>query len=281
VTVVAVLGPGAVGGTLAVRLASAGRDVVCVARSGTAARIRAEGLTLQAPDGSQRARPDAVERLEHPVDVLVVTVKAPALHDAVGRIAAEPATVVPLLNGIEHLVTLRERFPRVVAGSVSRFEAWKLDPITIRQTTPALVLGLAADVPALHVPGVTVTVGPGDRELLWSKAVRLGPLAAATSASGLAVGALRDDAAWRARLSDAIDEAAAVAGADGVRLDAAAQWEIIDAMAPSLTTSTARAVAAGRPSELDAVAGSIVRAGRRLGVRTPILERLLAECRAS
>jgi 2-dehydropantoate 2-reductase len=281
VTVVAVLGPGAVGGTLAVRLASAGRDVVCVARSGTAARIRAEGLTLQAPDGSQRARPDAVERLEHPVDVLVVTVKAPALHDAVGRIAAEPATVVPLLNGIEHLVTLRERFPRVVAGSVSRFEAWKLDPITIRQTTPALVLGLAADVPALHVPGVTVTVGPGDRELLWSKAVRLGPLAAVTSASGLAVGALRDDAAWRARLSDAIDEAAAVAGADGVRLDAAAQWEIIDAMAPSLTTSTARDVAAGRPSELDAVAGSIVRAGRRLGVRTPVLEGLLAECRAS
>jgi 2-dehydropantoate 2-reductase len=281
VTVVAVLGPGAVGGTLAVRLASAGRDVVCVARSGTAARIRAEGLTLQAPDGSQRARPDAVERLEHPVDVLVVTVKAPALHDAVGRIAAEPATVVPLLNGIEHLVTLRERFPRVVAGSVSRFEAWKLDPITIRQTTPALVLGLAADVPALHVPGVTVTVGPGDRELLWSKAVRLGPLAAVTSASGLAVGALRDDAAWRARLSDAIDEAAAVAGADGVRLDAAAQWEIIDAMAPSLTTSTARDVATGRPSELDAVAGSIVRAGRRLGVRTPVLEGLLAECRAS
>jgi ketopantoate reductase len=52
-------------------------------------------------------------------------------------------------------------------------------------------------------------------------------------------------------------------------------------MAPSLTTSTARDIAAGHPSELDAVAGSIVRAGRRLGVETPILEGLLAECRAS
>jgi 2-dehydropantoate 2-reductase len=281
VTTVAVLGPGAVGGTLAVRLAAAGLDVVCVARSQTAARIRADGLTLQTPDAVEQARPDVVERLEKTVDVLFVAVKAPGLDGALDRIDAEPATVVPLLNGLEHLDALRARFPRVLAGSVSRFEAWKVDLTTIRLTTPELVLGLATDVPPLHVPGVTVTVGPGERELLWSKAVRLGPLAAATSASGLSVGPLRDDAAWRARLSGAIDEAVAVAGADGVRLEAAAQWEIIDAMAPSLTTSTARDVAAGRPSELDAVAGSIVRAGRRLGVETPLLEGLLAECRAS
>jgi len=278
---VGVLGPGAVGGTLAVRLAAAGLDVVCVARTETAARIRADGITLHAPDGSHHAHPRAVDRLEEPVDVLLVTVKAPALDDSLGRVAAEPATVVPLLNGLEHLEAMRERFSRVVSGSVSRFEAWRAGPTTIRQTTPDLVLGLAADIASLHVPGLTVTVAPGERELLWTKAARLGPLAAATSASGLSVGALRDDPAWRKRLGGAIDEAAAVAAADGVPLDAAAQWEIIDAMAPSLTTSTARDIAAGHPSELDAVAGSIVRAGRRLGVDTPVLEGLLAECRAS
>ena len=41
------------------------------------------------------------------------------------------------------------------------------------------------------------------------------------------------------------------------------------------TSSTARDVAAGRPSELDAIAGAVVRAGRRLGVPTPTLEELL------
>ena len=280
-TTVAVLGPGAVGGTLAVRLAAAGRDVVCVARAETARRIRNDGITLRAPDGSQRARPDAVERLEDTVDVLLVAVKAPSLDEALSRVGGAPRVVVPLLNGLEHLDVMRERFAAVVAGSVSRFEAWRVGPTTIRQTTPGLVLGLAAEVRALDVPGVTVEVAAGERELLWAKATRLGPLAAATSASGLTVGALRDDGTWRARLAAAIDEAVAVADADGVRLAADAQWEIIDAMAPSLTTSTARDVAAGHPSELDAVAGSVVRAGRRLGVATPVLEGLLAECRAS
>ena len=59
-----------------------------------------------------------------------------------------------------------------------------------------------------------------------------------------------------------------------------AQWAIIDAMALDLTTSTARDVAAGRPSELDAITGAVVRAGRRLRVATPTLEDLLAQCPA-
>jgi ketopantoate reductase len=40
-------------------------------------------------------------------------------------------------------------------------------------------------------------------------------------------------------------------------------------------------VAARRPSELDAVAGAVVRAGRRLGVPTPVFEEVLAACPAS
>jgi 2-dehydropantoate 2-reductase len=51
-------------------------------------------------------------------------------------------------------------------------------------------------------------------------------------------------------------------------------------MPATLTTSAARDVAAGRPSELDALAGAVVRAGARAGVPTPSLEGLLAETRA-
>jgi len=55
-------------------------------------------------------------------------------------------------------------------------------------------------------------------------------------------------------------------------------------MPASVTTSAARDVAAGRPTELDAIVGGVVRAAERLGVQTPTLERLLDEaeerCRA-
>jgi 2-dehydropantoate 2-reductase len=98
-------------------------------------------------------------------------------------------------------------------------------------------------------------------------------------ASGLTVGALRADPAWRAGLREALDEACAVASAEGVRLDAAAQWAIIDALPAELTTSTERDARAGRATELDAITGSVVRAGDRLAVATPTLDGLLEEAR--
>jgi len=101
-------------------------------------------------------------------------------------------------------------------------------------------------------------------------------------ASSLAVGRLRVDEAWRQRLVAALDEACAVAAADGAALDAAAQWAIIEAMPDDLTTSAARDAASGRSTELDAITGSVVRAGMRLRVPTPALALLLEEaaCRA-
>ena len=134
----------------------------------------------------------------------------------------------------------------------------------------------------LRVPGVDVVLGDDERAVLWEKAARLAVLAAATVASGLVVGPLRADEAWRPRLVEALREACAVAAADGVALDAAAQWAIIEAMPDDLTTSAARDAASGRPTELDAITGSVVRAGARLGVPTPTLASLLEEaaCRA-
>ena len=70
------------------------------------------------------------------------------------------------------------------------------------------------------------------------------------------------------RLRAAVEEACAVAVADGADMTFAEQWAIIESLPDRPTTSTARDVAAGRPSELDAIAGGVVRAGRRLGVPT-------------
>jgi 2-dehydropantoate 2-reductase len=129
-----------------------------------------------------------------------------------------------------------------------------------------------------------VRINGSELEVLWQKLARQAPVAAATSLAQRPIGELRNDPEWRLRLRGAVDETCAVAARDGVPLTAAAQWEIIDAMPPDLTSSTARDVAAGRPSELDAITGAAVRAGRRLGVPMPTLERLLAEaedaCRA-
>jgi 2-dehydropantoate 2-reductase len=282
---VAVLGAGAVGGVLAVGLMRAGVPVVCVARPDTANLITSEGLTLRrGRQETETVRPEATSQLRERVDLLLVTVKAPALDDALGRIQAPPLTVIPLLNGIEHMQAIRSGLAEsdVVAGSVSLIEAYLEKPGTIVQTTPAVVLTLAGDVDRgaaglLRRAGTEVRINGSELEVLWQKLARQAPVAAATSLAQRPIGELRNDPEWRPRLQAAVDETCAVAAGEGVSLTAAAQWEIIDAMPPDLTSSTARDVAVGRPSELDAITGAAVRAGRRLGIPMPTLERLLVE----
>jgi 2-dehydropantoate 2-reductase len=291
-----VLGPGGVGGTLAVRLALAGNRVICVARAETAEAIAQDGLTLEGQDETLRARPEAVQQLEAPVELLIVAVKAFGLDDALGRIeraAVAGGVVLPLLNGLEHVDPIRARLGTgVAAGSIGRLEAYRRDATTIVQTSPAPPLVsvasdtcapavLARSVEALDVPGIEVRQLGSEKQVLWEKAARLVPLAAVTSVTQRSLGDLRADRDSRAQLLAAIEEACAVALADGVDVSVAAQWEMIEAMPPTLTTSTARDVAAGRPSEVDAIVGSVVRAGHRLGVPTATLGDLLSRLEAA
>jgi len=283
---VAVLGPGAVGGVLTVGLMEAGIDVVCIARPATAAVIRSEGLSLRQGERVHTVRPEVVTELAEQVELLLVTVKAPALDEALERVEAAPRFVVPLLNGIEHMRTLRERLPdtTVVGASIGRIEAWLERPGVVVQPTPSVVMTVASGAPVqlLRRTGAEVRENGSAAEVLWEKLARQAPAAAATSVTQRPIGELRSDPEWRGRLRAAIEETCAVAAADGVTLSPDAEWEIIEAMPPLLTSSTARDIAAGVPSELDAITGAAVRAGRRLGVDTPVLAQMYDEaCRAS
>jgi 2-dehydropantoate 2-reductase len=273
----AILGPGAVGAALALRLALAGERVICVARPETAAIIRDDGLTLVYEGEELTARPGAVETLDEPVGLLLVTVKARGLADALGRVRAEPELVLPLLNGLEHVAVLRERLRSVTAATIGRLEAYREGPTRIVQHKAALVTVAGDALPdALVRAGVETRLGGSEVDVLWEKLARQAPLALLTSVTGKPTGEVRSDP----RLRAAVEEACAVAVADGAHTTLAEQWSIIGSLPPELTTSTARDVAAGRPSELDAIAGGVVRAGRRLGVPTPTFEELLAGCPA-
>jgi len=297
-----VLGAGGVGGMIAART---GALVVATERS--VAAIRANGLALVHGDVTTVVHPEAVARLETPVSLLVIAVKAYDLDAALDRIAPEAldgALILPLQNGLEHVAAIRARVehpsdtvvqgqPLVAAGSIGRVSVASSEPGVVVQATEtdatvrAASRGLASAelaerLSSLAVPGIDVAVGDSEGEVLWDKAARIAVLAAATVASGRPVGPLRDDPTWRPRLEEALAEACAVAAADGVALDAAVEWVIIRAMPDDLTTSAARDAAAGRPTELDAITGSVVRAGMKAGVPTPALAGLLEEaaCRA-
>ena len=273
----AVLGPGAVGGALACVWRFRASASICVARPETAAAIGDDGLTLVTDDGERTVQLEAVEQLDEPVDLLLVAVKAYGLDDGVARIRAEPGLVLPLLNGLEHMDVLRQRFPNVVAATIGRFEGYRESPTRIVQQTPGIVNVAAKEAPEqLARAGIDTRAGGSDEDVLWEKLARQGPIALLTSALGRTIGELRSDP----RLRLAVEEACAVAAADGAHTTFAEQWAIIESLPDWATSSTERDVTAGRLSELDAIAGAVVRAGRRLGVPTPTLSELLEQCPA-
>jgi 2-dehydropantoate 2-reductase len=290
-TRIAVLGPGGVGGFLAAALTHAGEDVTVVGREPTVERIRDGGIHLtSAVLGEFTARPAATPELGDAVDVLFVAAKATGLDAAVSRIRSEPALVLPLLNGLDHMRHLRERFATVAAGTI-RIESDRRAPGVIAQTSPGVRVELASDDPrmrpvlerlaaTLEAAGVPALVGPGEAQILWSKLVRLTALACTTSAGDQPIGFIRTDPDWRRTLEACVQEAAAVANADGAQLDPAGPLGELEAAHAELGSSMRRDIAAGREPELDAIAGSVLRAGRRHGVQCPTIERLSVEIAA-
>jgi 2-dehydropantoate 2-reductase len=285
---IAVLGPGAVGGFLAGALARAGDDVVVVAREPTADAL-ARGIEVRSVRlGDFTARPRAVASLDEPAAVLIVATKASGLRESLDRIMAPPELVVPLLNGLDHMELLRAHFGagRVAAGAI-RIESHRPETGVIVHTSPFLRIDVAADDPTLHSrlerfatrlgeAEVPVRIGPSEAQILWSKLVRLNALALTTSATDRPIGFIRSDPEWRPVLVASLEEAAAVARAEGaVILGTDALAELDDAH-DELGSSMQRDIAAGREPELDAIAGAVLRAAARHGLACPTIERLYA-----
>jgi 2-dehydropantoate 2-reductase len=290
---VAVLGPGGVGGMLAALLARRGDQVLCLARPPTAAQLAEHGLELRSQAlGDARVEVEAATRLDHPVDAVLVTVKAGQLAAAVGAVPAEAlggGLVVPFLNGIDHVAWLRRRYPadQVVAGTI-RVEATRVAPGVIEHASPFAVVELAVGNgprdrveqlgARLAATGLDVTVRDDEAGALWSKLAVLAPIALVSTWTAAPFGEVR--ATHWDEVARVVREIVEAARADGVELDEAATLGILERVPDGMRSSMQKDAAAGRPIELDAIGGAVLRGAERAGIEAPVTARLVAELRA-
>jgi 2-dehydropantoate 2-reductase len=290
---IAVLGPGGVGGLVAGALEHAGTPAIVVARESTAELIAERGLQVRSVRlGDFTVHPRAMARLEEPVEALVVATKATGLGEALERIAGRssigpPGLVLPLLNGLDHLALLRERFGEetVVAGTI-RVEADRPQAGLVVHTSPFLRIDMASEHPTarpgmeslaaiLTEAGIPARVGESEAQVMWGKLVRLNALACTTSAFDKLLGEILSTPELRAELVGAIEEGCAVAVAEGASIDAADPLGELSTAHATLGSSMQRDIAAGRTPELDAIPGAVLRAAARHGVPCPTIERLV------
>jgi 2-dehydropantoate 2-reductase len=287
---IAVLGPGGVGGLIAGLLERDGTPAVVVAREATAETISERGLRVDSVSfGEFVIHPRAVARLQEPVDVLIVATKASGLQAALERVEVQPKLVLPLLNGLDHIAVLRERFgaDTVLAGTI-RVEADRPEPGVVVHTSPFLLVEMAGHDPGarasmdalaqlLKDAGISARVGESEAQVMWSKLVRLNALACTTSAFDKQLGEIRSTPELRAALVGAIEEGCAVGQAEGATdVDPAIALGELEQAHDTLGSSMQRDIAAGRPPELDAIPGSVLRAAARHDLRCPTIERLVA-----
>jgi 2-dehydropantoate 2-reductase len=280
----AILGAGGVGGLVGGALARAGADVLLLLRPETLAlhpaRLRIESVVL----GDFEVNVATASALDREVDILWVTPKATQLEAALELAPperAEGAVVVPMLNGVDHVAVLRARYERVLAAAIS-VESERVERGLVRQKTPFAYVVLAPGprrdeiAEELRTAGFSVGLAPEEPTLLWEKLVFLAPLALTTTARGASVGTVQADPAWLERLLRCHEEVVAIGLAEGATLDAPKlHRQFLAFSGGEMRTSMQKDFDAGRPVELDAIAGPIVRGGQRHGVATPATDELV------
>jgi 2-dehydropantoate 2-reductase len=222
-----------------------------------------------------------------PVEVVLLAVKAWQVSEAAQamRPMIGPETVVvPLQNGLEAAAQVAAVIgAEHVLGGSCVISSLIAAPGCIRHVglEPSVTFGELDRRPSpraerLREALLRAEVGaliPADIQVaIWEKfmAIRFGPVGAVARAP---VGVLRSVPETRRLVEQAGVETLMVARARGIDLpedSPAGMMAALDSIAPGIMASLQRDIEAGRPSELDALTGSLVRLGAEVGVETPL-----------
>ena len=295
----AIVGSGAVGGYYGAKLARAGHEVTFLARGDHLAAIRERGLTVKSSlgDFTVQARAEDDPAKVPPVDVALFTVKAYSNRDALPSLKAvmrDQAVVLTLQNGVDSIEEIAAHVGEArTLGGATYIAASRSAPGLVEQTGShrRIVFGEAFGDPAgvservrrisdaLSSADIVSEPAANARVPIWEKFCFLSPFAAFTGAARLPIGPLWADDDVRGQMIAAFGELEAVAKAEGVALAPGIVDRIVkhvDTLPPTTRSSLLIDLQLGKPIEVEALLGTVVRRGARANVSTPILAALYA-----
>ena len=279
----AILGAGGIGGLMGASLAHVGEDVTMVVRP-SALAFFPDQLHLESTFGTFDESVEKAATVPR-ADVLWITVKATQLDEALRSVPNSDAAdmVVPLLNGIDHLADLAERFgpDRVIPATIAG-ESERIAPGRISHPSPFARLNvsargrerLGAVLEKLATLGFTCQFVEDEATLMWSKVSMLAPIALTTSAAAAPIGEILSDADQRRQLEACVEEVCAVAAAEGAKVDASTALKMIRNLPAWMRSSMQKDVEHGNTPELDAIAGPVLRGGARHQISVPATQAL-------
>ncbi|MBS7810660.1 ketopantoate reductase family protein [Roseococcus pinisoli] len=305
---VTIFGTGAIGSHVAGRMARAGKaEVSVVARGPQLEGIRAEGLTVETPEGAFNVKVRAEQEPARlgPQDAVIVTVKAPALTgvaDSIAPLLGPETPVVFVINGIpwwwgegldvlDPTGSVRQKIglERTIGGVVwSACTVMCPGTVKVQSATNRVLFGeldgslsprVQAIAAALDGPGMGGVVSPDIRTEIWTKLLNNlvnGPICLLSRRH--MKGTFDEPAIMEAGLT-VMREAMEIARALGHPIQADAEKQILRSVGIAHKPSILQDLEQGRGLEFDALFTVPLQLAKQAGVRAPLLELLVALAR--
>ena len=313
---ICIAGAGAIGGTLAARLAASGQRVNVLARGKTLAALREQGITLDDLDGRHHAMVNASDKAEElgPQDLILVCTKAPALATMLRQIQPllhANTIVIPVVNGMPwwYFEGIEGRFAgqriqaadpdgelarllpaRHLIGAVVFITACREGPAHVRSGNPHLmVMGelnhqyserLEQVRQLIERAGIEARATDQIRDTLWTKIIAnltSNPLSVVTGATLEQLYSHPDLSPLVRQMLDEILLTAAAYGAR-IRFDPQTIMEMGAGMG-AVRTSMLQDYDSGQPLELATIGDAVVELAERAGIRMPTTRHVLALAR--
>lgn len=286
-----IFGAGGVGGFFGGKLAAAGSDVWFVARGNHLEAMRNHGLRINSTDGSWVVAPGKMTDDPGdigPADVLLFCVKSYDTESAARRLdpLLTPETIViSLQNGIDNEERIESIIPAgVVYGGVANIYSTITAPgiITEAGGPKKLMFGplrkeneplARAILSELSSAGINAEHSTDIRLALWKKFVFITAVGGLTALTRLSLGEILRSQETRELLGEAMRETLAISRTQGIDIEPAFVDSVFDTLAKfdnETRSSLYYDLSHGKPLEIDALSGTVVRFGLSAGVPTPI-----------
>ncbi|MCR6110177.1 ketopantoate reductase family protein [Bacillus sp. A301a_S52] len=286
-----VLGAGATGGYFGGRLLEKGEDVTFLVRKKRHNQLKEEGLVIKSIHGNVSLKPRTLlpESNDEPFDVVIIATKSYHLHEALQTVAPfvrEYTTIIPLLNGIEHVDELTAYYSKnQVMGGLCFIESTLDKKGHIIQTSSVHELTYGewsgrksprTEELAEIFSGTKASFRISDQieQDMWHKYLFITVLSGITSLMRSAIGPIRDTLEGRTYIQQLFEEVRHTMTEKGAPLAngiVEKQMRLIDNADFSMKSSMLRDIEKKQPIEADHLQGYLLLLAERLGIETPLL----------
>ena len=286
---IAVMGAGSSGGYFGGKLSQGGNEVTLIARGAHLDAIRSRGLKIITDDSELIVECKATDDPGQvgPVDLVLLTVKTYHNQEAVPAMLpmiGSNTTVLCLQNGIDSFeAAARFHGGEKVLPGAAYIDGSLEGPGVVRQigNDVEIVFGEpdGAESPRCEAisatfrkAGIPANLSNNIQRTLWTKFLYIATTAGVMSLSRQTMDHLLPLPEWRRVIMGCMEEINTVGLASGVDLDqniVQDTIEYIEGALDEMHASMHADILAGRPLELEALNGAVVRAGESAGVPTP------------